>query len=231
MVFGSPNPIKVAQQCLRAPDGGLTAFNGAIVEIVVNELWRSDGQFAAFGEFAVARTGAGGLEVRTVSAALMLRGTLLRANFFEAWMSTVEQIGKPPGRPRKISANSDTFVPFYTVARSPTSVDRTLTVLKEKHPELFERLCAGEMKVSGAAQMAGLRPSHSPGKLRFNAVDFGALAHVGRKSRVTLLLEIIQAMGPETLVEVLRRTVGDSIAGQCAAHWPEMESTKATAIA
>jgi hypothetical protein len=136
---------------------GIAPVAAAVEVIVKGELWRTvsrpDGSaFESFGAFAVA---ASGLGVCTVDGARLLRHALLSKDLPAPWVEVVELIGRRPGRVQTLVKNED-FARFYPIPTAVTELDRLLPLLRDKHPGLFQRVCAGEITAYAAAKEAKL---------------------------------------------------------------------------
>ena len=87
------------------------------------------------------------------------------------WVSVLKVITRPPGRPKTLVNSEGFFRPFYSVATSGTSLDRTLLNLVRR-PEHFASVVDRSCTPAQAAVNAGLRKP-ADGKGNGRVCDFG----------------------------------------------------------
>jgi hypothetical protein len=147
------DPVVLMQRGLAERDRmSLGGLSSALTSIVSESLWSSRGQFESFGHFAVAAVPAG-LGVRTMEAAHVLKGLLIRLGYHAEWGLLLIQIRRPPGHPKTL-VNDEGFQPFYGVSTASRSVDRMLCVLHRDHPNVFALLQAREITYQEAVRRA-----------------------------------------------------------------------------
>jgi hypothetical protein len=70
------------------------------------------------------------------------------------WAELLHRVSRGPGRPKSF-ADGEHFRPFHSPPTGSNSVDRILLRLQDSDHSLFERVCAGEIRVRAAAIAKG----------------------------------------------------------------------------
>ena len=209
---GQRDPVLIVQEALADRASlDLGEFVGALDAIVREERWLNKGEFATFGDFAVAPVPAG-LGVDADRPVKMLRSALLDGGHFAEWVSVLKVITRPPGRPKTL-ANSEGFRPFYSVATSGTSLDRTLLNLV-RCPEHFASVVDRSCTPAQAAANAGLR---KPAVRNALVCDFGAVADLPEPAQGLLLRRLFSAVSRDAqcaLITELEPFLGPGLSEQ-----------------
>jgi hypothetical protein len=214
------DPIAIAQEALAEghadPDKSLV---GSINRIITDALWQNGTSYSEFGQFAIAPVSEGGLGVRSMLPARLLKFALMEGGHIREWTSLLFVIKRPPGRPG-LGNNDEGFRPFYTVNTSMNSQDRVLITLYEKHPEVFEDVCEGKYSISAGAIKAGLKPS-APPRWKMDLQDvFGMHAD----AQVILMRDLFNGLDPDTQAAFIAQVFDGVLGTSLARKWQEAQS-------
>src|SRR5437879_289709 len=113
--------IRVVQRALQG-ERGIGQVNAALRYIAEHHSWKEVG-FGYFAEFALARFKDGGLEIRELDDAKLLRYHLIKTKQFALWSELLERIQKPQGRPKKNPVIDEDKYRFYPAPTAATDSD------------------------------------------------------------------------------------------------------------
>lgn len=214
------DPIAIAQEALAEgqADPGKSLV-GSINSIITDALWRNGRSYSEFGQFAIAPVSEGGLGVRSILAARLLKFALMEGGHVREWTSVLFVIKRPPGHPGT-GNNDEGFRPFYRVNTSMNSQDRVLITLGQKHPEVFEDVCQGKCSISAGAIKAGLKPTPPPRWQIGLEVVFGM--HVD--AQVDFMRELFNGLEQETQAAFIAQVLEGGLGAGMAQKWRDAQS-------
>jgi len=215
-----PNPVEVVRRALAGSDAE-SNLHTAIDAVVAPEAWQSlrssrGERYSTFGHFAVDST-SHGLGANNFPAVRELRRALIDRGHFGPLTEVLELCVRPPGRPPKNLTQGESFLRFYRVANSVTSIDRILLTLKKRFPDLFQNVVRGVMKPREAARVAGLI-SESASR-RFGVCDIEGVAQLSNRAQTQLVLEMFPRLCLEAQCTFLSRIIEPRLGGDLAKCW------------
>jgi AT-hook transcription factor len=193
-----------------------------ILSVVVSEeRWRhlssSQGKpYEDFGAYACDKYPKG-LGVRDERRAKLLKTALLMTGQIFAWITVLERIARPRGRPPKNSTLGEGFERFYTLQRSATATDQIYLALHRLgHKDLLAQISTGELSAKQAAIKAGLVPESNSSQ--GPVCDLPRFRKMSEKAQAKWAGRVFCAMNLQAQCVFIERQLG-RYAKDLAAQW------------
>jgi hypothetical protein len=228
---GSHHSIAIVRRAIKnQPSTDTSSLADALNDIVENRLWSEvrDAMGMPFDSFASLALAPSphGLNVANQAAARLVRQSLLDNKHYSEWTELIKVCRRKPGNTRN-NANRERSR-FYTVGRSTTCVDRLLLTLEEKYPDIFARVCAGELSPRHAAIQAGIISAKPVKQVGFRDILHSA-KHMKPKAQVRLLQLLFDEMSLDAQCALIANSIEVGLGSPgLAKKWRETHSNPTT---
>ena len=227
MLRRSPKRAVRRLQAMVGNARGLADFGSTLRLVLENEVWgdlqSSQGRpFHSFAQFLTTRQPCG-LGVDSVEKLQPFLDVLKADGRYDIYADVIAAVRRRPGAQRSNTADSDVCRRFYTPLSSSTSLDQLLPRLQE-HPELFMRVCNGELTPHAAAAQLTRKANRENGRvlherLRFGVVNLDKLRGLRAKAKLRCACAIFDALDDDTRCGLIANRLETRLGPGLAAQW------------
>ena len=226
MLSRSPKRVvRRLQRIVRNPRG-LAAFSSTLNFVLDGEYWSKlpspqGPPFRSFAEFLTSPQPYG-LGVDTTTKLQPFLDALKTDGRYALYAEVISSVRRRPGAQRPNIADSDICRRFYTPSTSTTSLDQLLPRL-QKLPELFARVCSGELTPHAAVREAmqiernARHPSNE--RLRFGVVNLRRLSGLKARAKLKCACAIFDALDDDTRCGLIARRLEQRLGTGLAERW------------
>ena len=170
--------------------------------------------FSSFAGFAVAKS-PHGLGVNDLPSFRLLAFALRDLEHYGPLVEVAEACARERGRPSNNVAAGENYQ-FLKIPTSYNSLLRILVTLKRRHPDIFTRVCAGELTPREAARLAEFLPTDNRAS---GVVNISAAAHLGARAQQNLVVKVWDALTLDAQCALIARRIEPRLGPEMAKQW------------